>query len=336
MIEYVGCEFAREHLEAFVDGELPITDQVAVESHLRWCRTCADRVEDLRLIGDSIRVGSPAQPLAEEDTRAVSDVHAGVLMRIRTERELSFAASIRDMFTDMRLLWPALGATMAVLVCVSVAYGVLQLASKERPESLARMIDTLSSPGSELNPLRPGNTASVDPYTGTYRDSDRSGGISIPRVMDGDPFVGIADKDAMFAINAVVGRDGRVSNYEILSSERIGQPEKVSRAHDVARMADVVRQSRFEPAQTSLGRTVAVNMVWLMVVTTVQTPHPATRSTTVRVAPVVPPPAATRSTTVRVTAPPPVVPPPAAIVPPVTLEEPPVKRSERASESTTA
>jgi len=318
MIEYVGCEYAREHLEAFVDGELPMTDQVAVESHLRWCRTCADRVEDLRLIGDSIRVGSPAQPLAEEDTRAVSDVHAGVLMRIRTERELSFAAHLRDMFIDMRLLWPALGATTAVLVCLTVAYSVLQLASKERPESLARMIDTLSSPGTELNPLRPGNTASVDPYTGTYRDSDRSGGISIPRLsMDGDPFVSIADQDAMFAVAAVVGRDGRVSNYEILSSERTGEPEKASRAHDAARMADVVRQSRFEPAQTSLGRTVAVNMVWLMVVTTVQTP-----------------PAATRPTTVRVT--PAVVAPPAAIVPPVTLEEPPVKRSERASESTTA
>ena len=317
MNEYVGCEYAREHLEAFVDGELPMTDQVAVESHLRWCRTCADRVEDVRLIGDSIRVGSSAQPLADEETRAVSDVHAGVLMRIRTERELSLASSIRDMFTDMRLLWPALGATMAVLVCVSVAYSVLQLASKERPESLARMIDTLSSPGSELNPLKPGNTASVDPYTGAYRDSDRSGGISIPRLsMDGDPFVGIADKDAMFAVAAVVGRDGRVSNYEILSSERMGEPEKASRAHDVARMADVVRQSRFEPAQTSLGRTVAVNMVWLMVVTTVQTPPPATRSTTVRVVPAVPAPA--------------------AIAPPVTLEEPPVKRSMRASESTTA
>jgi hypothetical protein len=222
------------------------------------------------------------------------------------------------MFIDMRLLWPALGATTAVLVCLTVAYSVLQLASKERPESLARMIDTLSSPGSELNPLRPGNTASVDPYTGTYRDSNRSGGISIPRLsMDGDPFVGIADQDAMFAVAAVVDRDGRVSNYEILSSERKGEPERVSRAHDVARMADVVRQSRFEPAQTSLGRTVAVNMVWLMVVTTVQTP-----------------PAAARPTTVRVT--PAVVAPPAAIVPPVTLEEPPVKRSERASESTTA
>jgi len=47
---------------------------------------------------------------------------------------------------------------------------------------------------------------------------------------------------------------------------------------------DAVRQSRFAPAQTPIGRTVAVNMVWLIFVTTVQTPDP---QTPVQVAPVV-------------------------------------------------
>ena len=66
MIPYVGCEYAREHLDGFVDGELSVDEQVAVESHLRWCRTCAARVEDLQLIGDSIRLGSPA-PRADDE-----------------------------------------------------------------------------------------------------------------------------------------------------------------------------------------------------------------------------------------------------------------------------
>jgi putative zinc finger protein len=319
MIPYVGCEFARDHLDAFVDGELSVAEQVAVESHLRWCRTCAARVEDLRLIGDSIRGGSPVQTLAHEDARAVSDVHASVLMRIRTERELAFRSRLRDMFTDMRLLWPAIGATAAVFVCVCVAAGVLLLASRERPESLARMIDTLSNPGTESNPLRPGNTATINPYFEKYLDSNRSGGISIPRVLmsdDGAALSGMANQETMFAVAAVVNRDGRVSTYELLSSERMGEPEKPVHANDVAKMLDVVRQSRFEPAQTSLGRPVAVNMVWLMVVTTVQTP-PAPRASAVRVSPAV-------------------ARPPAAIVPPESLEGPPVKRSELAADSTTA
>src|SRR5262245_42383407 len=271
MIPYVGCEYAREHLDAFVDGELPVAEQVAVESHLRWCRPCAARVEDLRLIGDSILVGSPAHPLADDETRAMSDVHASLLMRVRTEQALSLGARVRDMVTDMRLFWPALGASMAVLVCLSVAYGVLQIASHERPESLATMIDSLSNPGTERNPLRPGNTARYDELFGVYIDSNRSGGISMPRVLpidDGAVFESIPDREAMFAVAAVVTRDGRLTNYELLSSERTGAKRvNATHAKDEAAVLDVVRQSRFAPAQTSLGRTVAVNMVWLMVVT---------------------------------------------------------------------
>ena len=44
MIRYIGCETARDLLDAFIDGELGVDAQVMVESHLRWCRTCAARV----------------------------------------------------------------------------------------------------------------------------------------------------------------------------------------------------------------------------------------------------------------------------------------------------
>ena len=47
MIPYLDCPAARRMLEAFVDGELAVHDQVALESHLRWCRVCAARVEDV-------------------------------------------------------------------------------------------------------------------------------------------------------------------------------------------------------------------------------------------------------------------------------------------------
>ena len=51
MTPYVGCEYARERLEALLDNELSVDEQVLVESHVRWCRTCADRIEDFQLIG---------------------------------------------------------------------------------------------------------------------------------------------------------------------------------------------------------------------------------------------------------------------------------------------
>jgi hypothetical protein len=277
MIPYIGCEYARERLDAFVDGELSVDEQVAVESHLRWCRTCAARVEDLQLIGDSIRLGSSAPRVDDEESRTISHLYASVLVRVRAEEALSLAVRFREMFADMRLFWPALGATMAVTIGLALALSVLQRASLERPESLATMIDALADPGGERNPLMPGNSARVDRLFG-YVDSDRAGGISVPRALDnGAVFEGIPEQDATFAVAAVVSREGRIANYELLKSERTGQrAEKTGsvRANDVEMVLDAVRQSRFAPAQTPVGRAVAVNMVWLIVMTTVQTPDP--------------------------------------------------------------
>src|SRR5687767_1952976 len=165
MSQYVGCDHARELLDGLVDGELSMADQVAVESHLRWCRTCALRVEDMRLIGASIRLGSPVGGPDGHRDEAVAAINDAVLMRLRVEREQSLTVRMRDMFSDRRLLWPALGATAAVLLCMGVASSVLQASTTEQPESLAAMIATLSDRGSERNPLRPADN-----------------GVSIPRI----------------------------------------------------------------------------------------------------------------------------------------------------------
>jgi len=277
MIPYVGCEYARERLDAFVDGELSLDEQVAVESHLRWCRTCAARVEDLQLIGDAIRLGSMSSRVDEDDAEALNHLQSSVLIRVRAEEELSLGARFRELFSDMRLLWPALGATAAVTVGLALALTVLHSTTQERPESLAKMIETLGERGGEGNPLIPGNSARVDRLFLRYVDSDRAGGISMPRSLDdGIVFERLPEQDATFAVAAVVSRDGRIANYELLKSERGGRQDRVLRADDVEMLDAAVRQSRFAPALTPLGRAVAVNMVWLIVMTTVQTSEPRT------------------------------------------------------------
>jgi hypothetical protein len=313
MIPYVGCEYAREHLDAFVDGELSVDEQVAVESHLRWCRTCAARVEDVQLIGDSIRLGSLVPHADDEEAQTVNHLQSSVLIRVRTEESLSFGVRFREMFTDMRLLWPALGATSAVTIGLVLALSVLRSTTLERPESLATMLESLSNPGGERNPLMPGNSARRDRLFDRYVDSDRAGGISVPRAADdGAVFESMPEEDATFAVAAVVSRDGRIANYELLKSERSGRSTRDQHANDVEMLDAAMRQSRFAPAQTPLGRVVAVNMVWLIERITVQTSDPHA----IRVAPAVAPP--TR-------------------VPPVqSIEEEPLKRSDRLETSTTA
>jgi hypothetical protein len=303
MITYLGCETAREMLEAFVDDELSTTDQVAVESHLRWCNTCAARVEDVRLIGSGLKIGPPAQEAAVIDAPALRAMQSGVLMRIRTEHDLSLIVRVRDLFDDMRLFWPALGATTAVMICLLGAYGVLNLTTREQPDSLAAMIDSLADP--DRYPVR--------------LDS----AMSIPRGLDNsfvlDSIGG--GSDAVFAVATVVTREGRISGYELLDNH--------ASFGDTEALLHAVKQSRFEPAQAPGGRTVAVNMVWLFAWTTVERDGQleellkgSARNNRVRVdVPATP-----------VLAPPPVEEAPA----PVTEDVPPGRRSSRVSASTTA
>jgi len=254
MIRYIGCETARDLLDAFIDGELGMDAQVMVESHLRWCRTCAARVEDMNTIGNIVRLGPETIRAPHDDTRALAAMQAEVLTRVRAEREQSFAVRLREMVSDSHLLWPALGASMAVLFCLCGAFGVMQLATAENPDSLAAMIAS-SHPGSESNPMR--------------LDDARLA----PRVVgDALAFDRIQDDDAVFAVATVVTREGRVANYELLlpTQPATRQHRRNARGDaEVAALLHAVKQSRFTPAQGASGRPVAVNMVWLFARTTV-------------------------------------------------------------------
>lgn len=255
MIPYLGCHAAQELLQAFVDGELPVAEQVAVESHLRWCLVCTSRVEDLQVIGAALRVTSCAMRSAAPVEDDLASVQSEVLTRIMAERADAFPARLRDMFADMRFLWPAMGATLALLTCVCVAYAVVSVTSDERPDSLAGMIQFLANPGSDQNPMR------------------LDGGMAAPpRALNGAGLDEIPGDDAVFALSAVVTREGRVANYEVLFSERasVRRHDTAVQIDDASSVLNAVKQSRFAPAEAMEGVPVAVNMVWVLARTTVK------------------------------------------------------------------
>ncbi len=255
MIPYLDCRAAQELLEPLVDGELAVNDQVALESHLRWCRVCAARVEDMQLIGASLRVTSCALRAADETDDSLTSVRSEVLTRIQTEREQSMWTQMRGMCDDMRFFWPAVGASFALAACLFVAVTVVSLTTEENPDSLAGMIQLLANPGSDANPMRLDGAMAAPP---------RALGDKGLALLPGD--------DAVVALAAVVTREGRVSNYEVLFSERASV-----RRHDTAverggvnSVFNAVKQSRFSPAQAIDGAPVAVNMVWVLARTTVK------------------------------------------------------------------
>jgi hypothetical protein len=243
MIPYLGCERARDMLQAFVDLELPMAEQVLVESHLRWCDTCAARVDDLRLIGAAVRLGAATAPMHAAAARELSAIQSEVLTLVRAEQEQSFGTRFRALFADMRFLWPALGASAALAICLLGATTMNRVARNEHPDSMADRIAALADPGSDRNPLQ------LDAR------------MLAPRPLTGGAVLeSMPDEEAVFALAAVVTREGRVGNFELLhASER----------DEVSALLNAVKHSRFAPAQTRDGA-VAVNVVWLLTRTTVK------------------------------------------------------------------
>ena len=249
MTQYVGCDHARELLEGLIDGELSMTDQLAVESHLRWCRTCALHLEDLRLIGTAMRDRAVAQADAGTE-RAVSAIHEAVLMRVLAEQDQSWRVRVRDTFSDMRLLWPAIGATAAVALCLTLAGSVLQATSVQGEESLAAMISTLSNPVL----LKP--------------TEDQFFGVAIPRPNEDDAertggtLDSFPEDDLIFTVRTVVDADGRPLQVLLAGDGGTQRP-----VHDRA-VLDAVAQTRFVAAQGATGRPMAFDMVWVIAKTT--------------------------------------------------------------------
>jgi len=92
MTPYLTCDAAAEMLEPFVDGELPVAEQVSVESHLRWCRVCEARVADMQFF---LAIGEPAEP----DLRALkvcqhSDRMTSACCRVPDAAEVSLMIGI--------------------------------------------------------------------------------------------------------------------------------------------------------------------------------------------------------------------------------------------------
>jgi len=237
------CTEIRHRLDAYHDGELPVDDQIALDAHFEWCDGCARARSDLRVLRTAVRVLSPGR-LAFASDEGIG-IETAVLGRLKAEREASLLARVRMMFDDLHLVYAGLGAAVATVVCLVVTFGMMRFATIARPDSLAAIVELMASPGSNGNPVALDNR------------------MTLPRVLDASfshDGKG-AEEDTVFALAAVVTREGRIANLELLQA---GDDAKLAEG-----LMDAVSRARFEPASVA-GEPVAVNMVWLVAHTTVR------------------------------------------------------------------
>jgi hypothetical protein len=180
----------------------------------------------------------------------MDDLQAEILGRLSVEREESISAQLSRAFQDRRLGFAALGSTAATLVSILLLIGIFYFGPRtERPDSLAGMMETLGAETIEMD------SSFLSP---------RSSGTDA--LSDGL----VSEEDEVFALSAVVTRDGRIANLEYLSD----QSSNSDRARAI-RLLDNLSRARFEPARMG-GTAVAVKRVFLLAHTTVRAKMPVT------------------------------------------------------------
>lgn len=241
-----SCRTTRRDLAAYRDGELPMDRQLAVRAHLAGCPDCLADTQAVDRLGGLLRHASSTRVESMRDT--LSSVHAQVLARVQADPPQPFGRRAARAFDDQgHWLWAVAGSTAATLVCLLAVTGVMRLSLREAPHSMAAIIAALADPGSNRNPM------AIDER------------LLLPRVYPGEIMpAALAERDAVFALAAVVTREGHVQNLELLGPGSMRAWE----AEQVLEVLDLAAQTRVEPARS--GRTAAaVNVVWLLAHTTV-------------------------------------------------------------------
>jgi hypothetical protein len=245
MMHVLSCDRVRDDLAAYHDGELPMQERVLIQSHLQECVACRLEAVSLDDLGDALRTMAGAVPGRRDGDSG--RITGAVLERIRVENQLSLTTRVRGLFDDMHLVWAGLGASVATLFCVFASAGVLQAASQERPDSLAGIISTIVAADNgdpmRLAPTVIENRALLD----TTEAWQSTGG------------------DAELMLSALVTREGRIQNLEVLEEQARAlhvKPEVMLAMVEAASRARFERQAGTQPG--------AVNVVWLVTTTTVK------------------------------------------------------------------
>jgi len=240
------CAAARRRLQAFHDRELGVADQIAVSAHLAWCDSCADTLTELAAVGSTLQALAPGRAVVSQVDMGVFT--ESVVSRLKAEEDASFLARVREAFDDMHLVYAGLGAATATAVCVVIMLGMMRFATTDRPDSLAAVMTVLATPLE----CESGNDI-TDASGCRARWAER-----FARANESD------EQEAVFALEAVVLRQGHLANLESLRRAR--HRASIEELEVIEELLDVVSRSRLDPS-------LSVRMpsaIWLFEQTTVR------------------------------------------------------------------
>jgi len=226
------CTAIARRLNAFHDGELPVNERIAVSAHLAECGECAAHSADLRFLRSALQSLAPSRPGLSNDE--ASGFSAAIVSRLKAERDATVFARVRLMFDDMHLVYAGVGAAAATMVCVLVVLGMMRFATSERPDSLFGIMNVLGMPlecdaafvaGDDLAGCR-------ERLAERFQRANET-----------------AEQDAVFTLDSLVIRHGRLSSLEVLKS---GGRRSSDQAEAIEELLDAACRARVDP-QSAVG-----------------------------------------------------------------------------------
>jgi len=218
------CGQVLRRLAAFHDGELSIREQIAVEGHLLDCAACAAEAGQLQTIGEALR-GRSAE-LSQVSFDDESGLKAGVISRMKAERDESVASRVGRLFEDLHFVYAGLGAAGATLACLLIMLGMMRFGAHERPDSLAALVEVLAAPAEPAGGLSADGRTLVAPQ----EPSDDSGRRS----------------DAVFALSAFVTHEGRIRNLDVIHSDGVPGSGQQAR-EEILNLMDSIMETQLQP-----------------------------------------------------------------------------------------
>jgi hypothetical protein len=282
-MKHLLCASVNRVLEAYHDGELPVEEQIVVETHLSECYLCASEAKSLRMVRDALR--------ASADVPADAPVFGGRQQYGQYGLTAAHAGAYGDAGQAAGELAGQPGQQKAMSLdaqLASMSSAVISRVKAERAQSLpsriARLFEDLHLVWAALAATTATATAAAivagvlyfapkersDSLAGVLSALAAPGSDRNPMMLDkfiapprfeAEPIIEnmpltTEGTDVMLAVSGVVTQDGRLAFPSLVSSSPYSQAED-------RRVMDQVSTIRFEPA-TRGGAPVAVNFVWLL------------------------------------------------------------------------
>jgi predicted anti-sigma-YlaC factor YlaD len=251
----LDCRHVRRTLEDYHDGELSVEEQIAVRAHVDSCAACAAELEGLQSVRNALRVTLNQRQAVSQDEHAA--FQRDVESRFRAELSVSLNERAHEWFSDMRLVYAGLAASVAALFCAVGMMNMLRLATVANagPHSFAAIVSELAPPHTSALPSDVVDAQMLMPEE-----------LNASVAVETEPGV----QDAAYAVVYVVTREGHVASVELLDA-RSGLPVNSEIRATFNKLTRALSRQSYAPARVG-GLPVAVNIVRLVANTTVRAP----------------------------------------------------------------